>query len=296
MTNHLPAQAAAPAAIEVRHLTKSYGPRDLTFTVPRGTICGFLGPNGAGKTTTMRILMGLARAGSGSAAMLGVPAGSTHEIFRRVAFVPEIKELYPFARVSEMTRLTRGFYPNWDHDLERRLLERFDLPVRQRCRKLSKGMKSKLALLLAVCRRCELLVLDEPTDGLDPLGIEDTLRLLVEQVAEHGTTVFFSSHQLSDIEQIADHVVIIRRGQCVVEGAIDDIRQRWRRVRCVIDSPDAPVPAIAANWRREGRFLTGFSPHDATELADRLAGTGIAVMDAEPATIKEIFFDQVRAS
>jgi ABC-2 type transport system ATP-binding protein len=296
MTNPLPAQAAASAAIEVRHLTKSYGPRDLTFTVPRGAICGFLGPNGAGKTTTMRILMGLARARSGSAAMLGVAAGSTHEIFRRVAFVPEIKELYPYARVSEMIRLTRGFYPNWDHGLERRLLERFDLPVRQRCRKLSKGMKSKLALLLAVCRRCELLVLDEPTDGLDPLGIEDTLRLLVEQVAERGTTVFFSSHQLPEIEQIADHVVIIRRGQCVVEGAIDDIRQRWRRVRCVLDSPDAPEPAVAAGWRREGRFLTGFSPHDATELAERLAGTGISVMDAEPATIKEIFFDQVKAS
>jgi ABC-2 type transport system ATP-binding protein len=143
--------------------------------------------------------------------MPGVPAGSTHEIFRRVAFVPEIKELYPFARVSEMIRLTRGFYLNWDHELERDLLERFDLPVRQRCGKLSKGMKSKLALLLAVCRRCELLVLDEPTDGLDPPGIEDTLRVLVEQVAEHGTTVFFSSHQLSEIEQIADHVVIIRR-------------------------------------------------------------------------------------
>jgi ABC-2 type transport system ATP-binding protein len=296
MTNRFPADLAEPAAIEVRHLTKSYGPRDLTFAVPRGVICGFLGPNGAGKTTTMRILMGLAHAGSGSAAMLGVPAGSTHEIFRRVAFVPEIKELYPYARISEMIRLTRGFYPNWDRDLERRLVERFDLPVRQRCRKLSKGMKSKLALLLAVCRRCELLVLDEPTDGLDPLGIEDTLRLLVEQVGAHGTTVFFSSHQLSEIEQIADHVVIIRRGQCVVEGAIDDIRQRWRRVRCVIDPPDAPVPAFATGWRREGRFLTGFSPHDATELAERLAGTGIAVMDSEPATIKEIFFDQVKAS
>jgi len=139
-------------------------------------------------------------------------------------------------------------------------------------------------------------VLDEPTDGLDPLGIEDTLRLLVEQAGEHGTTIFFSSHQLSDIEQIADHIVIIRRGQCVVEGAIDDVRQRWRRVRCVIEAADAALPPIAAGWRREGRVLTGFSPHDATELDARLAGTGITVMDSEPATIKEIFFDQVKAS
>ena len=296
MTNRSPADVAEPAAIDVRHLTKSYGPRDLTFTVPRGAICGFLGPNGAGKTTTMRILMGLARARSGSAAMLGVPAGSTHEIFRRVAFVPEIKELYPYARTGEMIRMTRGFFPRWDRELEGRLVDRFDLPVRQRCNKLSKGMRSKLALLLAVCRGCELLVLDEPTDGLDPLGIEDTLRLLVEQAAEHGTTIFFSSHQLAEIEQIADHIVIIRRGECVVEGAIDDVRQRWRRVRCLMDAPDAALPAVAAGWRREGRVLSGFSPHDAAELDAQLAGTGITVMDAEPATLKEIFFDQVKAS
>jgi ABC-2 type transport system ATP-binding protein len=296
MTDRPTARSATSTAIEVRHLTKSYGPRDLTFTVPRGAICGFLGPNGAGKTTTMRILMGLARAGSGSAAVLGVPAGSTHEIFRRVAFVPEIKDLYPHARAGEMIRLTRGFYPDWDRALEERLVDRFELPLRQRCRKLSKGMRSKLALLLAICRRCELLVLDEPTDGLDPFGIEETLRLMVEQVAEHGTTVFFSSHQLPEIEQIADYVVIIRRGQCVVEGALDDVRQRWRRVRCVIDSPDTPVPELAAGWRREGRFLTGFSPHEAAELDAQLAGTGVSVMDAEPATLKEIFFDQVKAS
>ena len=149
MTNRIPERSATPAAIEVRHLTKSYGPRDLTFTVPRGAICGFLGPNGAGKTTTMRILVGLARSRSGTAALFGVPAGSTHEIFKRVAFVPEIKELYPYARVDAMIRMTRGFFPRWNHELERQLLERFDLPLRQRCNKLSKGMRSKLALLLA---------------------------------------------------------------------------------------------------------------------------------------------------
>ncbi len=163
-------------AIHVHALTKSYGPRGLTFSVPRGAICGFLGPNGAGKTTTLRILMGLARARSGTAGVLGVPAGTSHEIFRRVAFVPEVKDLYPFARAGEMVRLTRGFYPDWDHELERRLVDEFEIPLRMKCRKLSKGVRTKLALLLAVCRRAELLVLDEPTDGLDPIGIEQTLR------------------------------------------------------------------------------------------------------------------------
>jgi len=158
---------------------------------------------------------------------------------------------------------------------------------------LSKGTKAKLALLLALCRRAELLVLDEPTEGLDPMGIEQTMRLLVAQVAERGATVFFSTHQLADVEQIADHVVMIKRGRCVVEGELDGIKQRYRRVRCVIEATDAELPLALAGWRREGRYLTGFSPEDAGTLTQRLEGSGIAVVESEPATLKEIFFEQM---
>jgi len=280
-------------AIQVHSLTKSYGPSGLTFSVPHGSICGFLGPNGSGKTTTLRILMGMAHAAGGSAHVLGIPAGSSHEIFRKVAFVPEVKDLYHFARVEEMIRLTRGFYPNWDHSLERRLIDEFEIPLRMKCPKLSKGAKAKLYLLLALCRRPELLVLDEPTEGLDPIAIEQTLRLLVEQVAERGATVFFSSHQLPEIEQVADYVVMIKRGRCVVEGELDGIKQCYRRVRCVVERTDAQLPLSLANWRREGRFLTGFSADDTSTLTQRLAGTGVAVLESEPATLKEIFFEQM---
>jgi ABC-2 type transport system ATP-binding protein len=281
------------AAIEVRDLKKSYGPDGLSFTVPRNAICGFLGPNGSGKTTTLRILMGLAHADGGSARVLGVGAGTTHKIFERVAFVPEVKDLYPFARADEMIRLTRGFYPNWDHDLERRLVEEFEIPLKQSCKKLSKGIKAKLALLLAVCRGADLLVLDEPTDGLDPLGIEQALRLLVEQVGEHGRTVFFSSHQLPEVERIADHMVMIKRGRTVVSGNIDEIRQGFRRVRCVVESTDAPLPEPLSGWRRDGRFVTGFSTEDPESFASRLNGSGIEVLESEPATLKEVFFERM---
>jgi len=280
-------------AIQVQSLTKSYGPSGLTFSVPRGTICGFLGPNGSGKTTTLRILMGLAHAAGGSAQVLGIPSGASHEIFRKVAFVPEVKELYQFARVEEMIRLTRGFYPNWDHSLERRLIDEFEIPLRMKCPKLSKGTKARLYLLLALCRRPEVLVLDEPTEGLDPIAIEQTLKLMVEQVAERGATVFFSTHQLPEVEQVADYVVMIKRGRCVVEGELDSIKQCYRRVRCVMETTDAALPLSLANWRREGRFLTGFSADDASTLSQRLAGTGVAVLESEPATLKEIFFEQM---
>jgi ABC-2 type transport system ATP-binding protein len=280
-------------AIEVRDLKKSYGPDGLSFTVPRNTICGFLGPNGAGKTTTLRILMGLAHADGGAAHLLGVPAGTTHEIFERVAFVPEVKDLYPFARADEMIRLTRGFYPKWDRELERRLVEEFEIPLRQSCRKLSKGIKAKLTLLLALCRGADLLVLDEPTDGLDPFGIEQALRLLVEQAGEHGRTVFFSSHQLPEVERIADHMVMIKRGRTVVEGNIDEIRQGFRRVRCVVGSPDTPLPPPLSGWRREGRFVTGFSTDDPETFESRLDGSGVEVLESTPATLKEVFFERM---
>jgi ABC-2 type transport system ATP-binding protein len=281
-------------AIAVQDLTKSYGPRGLTFSVPRGVISGFLGPNGAGKTTTLRILMGLAHKGGGTADVLGVAAGSTHEIFRRVAFVPEIKDLYPFARAGEMLRLTRGFYPQqWDGELERRLVDEFGIPLRTMCPRLSKGQRSALALVLAVCRRAELLVLDEPTDGLDPIARERMLRLLVEQNGERGATVFFSTHNLDEVEQVADHVVMIDAGRARAAGELDAVRQRFRRVRVALDDADGRVPAPLAAWKRDGRFLSGFSPDDAEVLSARLAGSGVTVLESEPATLKEIFLEEM---
>lgn len=283
------------AAIEVRDLHKHYALHGLTFSVPRGSICGFLGANGAGKTTTLRILMGFARAEAGAAELLGVPVGSTHDIFRRVGFVPEVKEAFPYARVHEMIRVTRGFYPDWDQTLEARLVREFDLPLNLWCRKLSKGMRAKLAILLAVCRRADLLVLDEPTEGLDPIAAEQTMRLLVEQVGSRNATIFFSTHQLSEVEQIADRVVMIHQGRCVLQGALDEIQQRHQRVRVVIEGDSAAIPPELAAWRRDGRYLTGYSNEDAQQLAERLAGHGIKLLDTEPATLKEVFFEQVGA-
>lgn len=283
-------------AIRVDNLVKHYGKPvldHLTFDVPQGSICGFLGANGAGKTTTLRVLMGFARAEEGSAHILGVPAGSTHEIFRRVAYVPEIKDGYPFARVREMIRMTRGFYPDWDTALEQRLLRDFDIPLDSWCKNLSKGAKAKLMLLLAVCRRPDVLVLDEPTDGLDPIATELTMRLLVQMVADRGATVFFSTHQLSEVEQIADRVVMIRQGQCVLQGALDEIKLRHQRVRAVIDSDDSRLPLSVAGWRRDGRFLTGYSADDPADLAEQLEACGVKLLEAEPATLKELFLEQV---
>ena len=283
------------SAIQVDGLVKTYDRRALdgmSFHVPRGSICGFLGPNGAGKTTTLRLIMGFAFPEAGSINVFDA-GPMTPLLLRRVGFVPEVKELYPFARAGEMIRLTRGFYPQWDHALEAQLVRDFEIPLRSWCTKLSKGTRTRLALLLALCRNADLLILDEPTEGLDPVANEMLMRLLVKQVAERQVTVLFSTHQLSDVEQIADYMVMANRGRAVLEGSLDEIRQRHQRVRLIVENEATALPAAVANWQRDGRFLTGLSREAPEDLALRLASSGVTVLDAQPATLKEVFLDQV---
>ena len=217
----------------------------LDLQVPAGSIYGFLGPNGAGKTTAMKLLMGMLKSDSGEASVYGLSvsdsAGSV-EARRRIGFVAEEKELYPYMTVDQIIRFTRPFYPGWREDLEQRYLKIFDLPADRKIPKLSKGMRSKLMLLLAMARGADLLILDEPMEGLDPAANEDVLRELVELSAAEGTTVFFSSHQIADVEQISDHICIIDHGASLVTGALDDMKARYRKIQ--ITFPDGPPPSI----------------------------------------------------
>src|SRR5580698_5587695 len=172
--------------VETSQLSKSFKGRpalcELDLAVPRGSIFGFLGRNGAGKTTTIKTLLGLLRADSGTAHVFGEPVGDADraiEIRRRIGFVTEDKELYPYMTVQQLIRFTRPFFPNWRHDLEQRCLQIFELPPRRKIPDLSKGMRSQLMLLIAVSRGADLLVLDEPSDGLDPAATENVLGELV---------------------------------------------------------------------------------------------------------------------
>ena len=153
-------------------------------------------------------------------------ADSAVGIRRRIGFVTEDKELYPYMTVEQIIRFTRPFFPKWRRDLEQRYLEMFELPKARKIPDLSKGMRSKLMLLLAIARGAELLILDEPTDGLDPAATEDVLRELVSVTGSSEITIFFSSHQLSEVELIADHVGIVDHGRMVVSGCLDDMKAR----------------------------------------------------------------------
>jgi ABC-2 type transport system ATP-binding protein len=295
--------AMDPFIIETTDLRKNYdgveAVRGLTLRVPAGSICGFLGRNGAGKTTTIKLLLGMARPTSGQARVFGLDADtqpSSVEIRRRTGFVSDDKDLYGYMTVAEMIRFTAAFYPTWRKDLEEKYLRSFQLPREQKVKTLSRGTRTKLALLLALARGAELLILDEPTTGLDPAAIEEVLQALVSHVSSEEMTVFFSSHQIAEVEQVSDHVIIIDQGRASLAGDLDDVRARYRRVQVVFDS-DAPQYAFRAlgvtRVSRKGRVLSVLSSTGSEAVVEEARALNPVAVDVVPVTLKEIFLETV---
>jgi len=296
---------AEATVIEIADLRKSYGDleavRGLTIHVPAGSIYGFMGRNGAGKTTTIKVLLGMTRPTAGEVRVFGVPASagaSSVAIRRRTGFVSEDKDLYDFMTVEEMIRFTAPLFPTWRKDLEERYLRRFELRPTQSVKSLSRGMRTKLALLLALSRGAELLILDEPTSGLDPAMTEEVLQALVSHVASEQMTVFFSSHQIAEVEQIADHVAIVDHGRAVVAGTLDDLRERYRRIQLVFEG-DAPEAVFRSpgveRVRRKGRVLTLLSSAGSERVVSEARALHPVSIDVMPISLKDIFLETVVA-
>ena len=204
----------------------------VSLVVPEGAIFGFLGANGAGKSTTLRLIMGMLRPRSGEISVLGhsVPKDMA-PVLARTGYVPERPHLYRHLTVNESMAVHRGFHPTWDEEIARRLLLRFSLEPKQPLRALSKGELGKLLVLQAVAQRPDLLVLDEPTDGLDPVVRRDLYEAIVEYVADSGATVLLSSHLIHELERVCDHMAMIDRGRIVEQGAMERFRNGIRALR-----------------------------------------------------------------
>jgi ABC-2 type transport system ATP-binding protein len=287
--------------IEMAGLKKQYGDvaalDGLDISVPSGSIYGLLGRNGAGKTTAIKILMGMIRATSGNASVFGMPAdqsASSVAIRARTGFVSDERDLYDSFTVAGLIAFTASFYPRWRADLADRYLRSFDLPESRTVKALSHGARTKLALLLAFCRSADLLILDEATSGLDPVAAEEVLQALVRHVANEGATVFFSSHQIAEVEQIADHIAIIDRGRTVLRGALDDVRGAYRRIELIFDG-DAPAAQFrspgVARVERKGRMLTVLASSGAEAIIEEARALSPASVETRPVALKEIFLD-----
>ncbi len=294
---------ADPFMIECDGLGKRYGQaevlRGLHLQVPKGSIFGFLGRNGAGKTTTIKVLLGMARPTNGRARVFDLPVeepAASVEIRRRTGFVSEDKDLYDFMTVTEIIDFTAGFYPRWRKDLQEKYVRSFELPLHSRVKTLSRGTRTKLALLLAFCRGAELLVLDEPTSGLDPVVADEVLQLLVGHVARAETTVFLSSHQLAEVDQIADRLAIIHRGYTVLTGALDDLRENFRRIQLVFDGAAPEVTFRAPGVlrvKRQGRVLMVTASGHAEAICAEARALGAASIDVGAIPLKEMFLEIV---
>jgi ABC-2 type transport system ATP-binding protein len=292
------------AVIETVELKKNYGTheavRGLNLSVQAGSVCAFLGQNGAGKSSTIKMLLGMVHPTSGTGSILGHRIDREEEsllIRQKVAFVAEDKRLYDYMTVEQIVRFTKSFFPHWNHDLERRLMDQFELPPGRRIRQLSKGMRTKLALLLGFARGCELLILDEPTEGLDPGAIEDVLQIVVSLVAE-GTTVFFSSHQIGEVEQVADHVLMIDRGQLVLDAPMDKVKEQYRHIQAVFPNPveerDFRLAGIET-IRAEGCTVSLVASHNVDSIVQHVRMLHAGSIDVLPLSLKEIFLGKVKA-
>jgi ABC-2 type transport system ATP-binding protein len=232
-------------AVDIRDLhyrAGSFEIRDFALHVPAGSLYGFLGPNGSGKTTTIRLMLGLLRKLAGAVTVLGLEVPrALPRILARTGYVPEQPHLYPTLTVDEAMRFHAAFYPAWDWTWARELLAQFGLTRDRRLGQLSKGEMGKLEMLLALAQRPELLVLDEPTDGLDPVVRRDVLAALLDYVSQQHATVFISSHLVHELERICDWVGVMDRGRLVAELPMQSFKSGIKRLRV------ANAPALAGN-------------------------------------------------
>jgi ABC-2 type transport system ATP-binding protein len=288
--------------IQTSELTKNYGNfcavNDLNLSVRAERITGFLGRNGAGKSSTIKMLLGMVHPTSGSGTVLGYRIDDPRqsiEIRRRIAYVGEDKGLYGYMTVAELIRFTRSFYSDWQPDVERRLIAEYRLPPGRKVKALSKGMRTKLALLLALARRPALLILDEPTEGLDPVSIEELLQTLVTAPAT-GTSVFFSSHQLSEVERIADDILMIDRGSAVLDMSLEQIRENYRRISFGFSTAVPQMESLRGmeKMRHEGRQVTIVASSNAEAIVQMGREHGAVEVSVLPLTLREIFLETVQ--
>jgi ABC-2 type transport system ATP-binding protein len=280
-------------AIETRGLVKRYRNVDavngLTLSVPKGAIYTLVGRNGSGKTTTIRMLLELARPDAGTARVLERDCHvECTKVLERVGYVSD-RPLPGGWTGEQLVRFNRGFYPRWSDELVARYVRVFNIPMKQKFRNLSRGNQTKMWLLLALAQQPEVLILDEPTAGLDPVVTDQLLRVLVEDVAGEGRTVFLSSHHLSEVERIADWVGMIDKGKLLLEAPMEDLRARFRRIQVagVVET----VPAAAMRVRRSGGSTEYVVRDGAEEFVDALEREGATVLQSSPMNLSEIFLE-----
>jgi ABC-2 type transport system ATP-binding protein len=292
---------AAPPIIEVQGLTRQYDSKvaisDLSLIVPRGGVFGLIGGNGAGKTTLIRHILGMLKAQSGSVRVFGLdPVENPVGVLGRIGYLSEDRDLPNWMRVHELIRYTQAFYPNWDPKYAEDLREAFDLDPKAKVKTLSRGQRARAGLLVALAHRPELLLLDEPSSGLDPVVRRDILGAIIRTIADEGRTVFFSSHLLDEVERVADRVAIIHQGRIALTASMDEIRESHRRLTLRFRQAMSQPPALVGTLACEGGGAewTYVCSGGSEQLRRAAEAMGATVVDEAALSLDEIFVSRIQ--
>jgi len=282
--------------IDISGLTRRFDRKlalnNVSLQVPRGRVFGLVGENGAGKTTLIKHILGLLTAERGSVRVFGFdPVAAPVAVLGRIGFLSENRDLPPWMRVDELLRYTRAFYPQWDPAFAEALRQQFGLDPAAKIKHLSRGENAKAGLLIALAFRPELLLLDEPSSGLDPLVRRDILEAIIRTVAEEGRTVFFSTHLLDEVERVADDVAMMFDGQVVLKGPLDEVKENHHRLVLRFESPQPAAPNVPGvlSITGSGREWTVICNGSRQETVAAAAQLGGRVVLEETPSLDEIF-------
>ncbi|HJU43417.1 MAG TPA: ABC transporter ATP-binding protein [Vicinamibacterales bacterium] len=282
--------------VTISRLTRSFGVKkalnDVSLVVPRGCVFGLVGENGAGKSTLLKHILGLWRAETGVVKVFDMdPVADPVAVLARIGYLSEEPDLPGWMRVREVLRYTAAFYPKWDTAYAAQLCEQFALDAGATVKTLSKGQRARLGLIVAEAHRPELLILDEPSSGLDPIVRRDILEAIVRTIADEGRTIIFSSHLLDEVERVSDHLAMLHQGRLRFCAPLDDIKARHRRISLRFDRPLAGAPAVSGAIRVDGggREWTVICDDTKIHAASMARHLGATVVDDTAASLDEIF-------
>jgi ABC-2 type transport system ATP-binding protein len=294
--------SSSDTIVAVTNLSRTFGAKkalnDVSFTVKRGTVFGLVGENGAGKSTLLKHILGLWRAEEGNVRVFDLdPVAAPTAVLGRIGYLSEQPDLPGWMRVDELLRYTRAFYPKWDIQYAEELREQFGLDPAARVKTLSKGQHAKLGLIAAQAHRPDLLLLDEPSSGLDPIVRRDILEAIIRTVTDEGRTVIFSSHLLDEIERVSDHLAMLHRGTLRLCEPLDAVKARHRRIALRFEVPQVEAPKVrgAVSVSGTGRAWTVIGDPAQIDRAGIARNFGVTIVDEAPASLDEIFVAYSRA-
>ncbi len=286
--------------VELHDVSRRFGKTvaldGLNLEVPRGCVYGLVGVNGAGKTTLIKHILGLLKARSGNVRVFGLdPVRDCVSVLRRIGYLSEERELPEWMRIDELMRYTRAYHPNWDEAYAQELLGTFGLDPSKKVKGLSKGMRAQVGLIAAVAHRPELLVLDEPSTGLDAVVRRDILNAVIRAVADDGRTVLFSSHLLDEVEQMSDYISMVHEGRVVLEGSVDDVKEQHQLLSVRFPTAFDRPPQIEGILSAEGRQQTWSVVCNGAvhQVHEAVSARGGEILYSRNASLQEIFVARV---